>query len=157
MSIFDYRKTRKERTGWRDETISKRHREWGFNCPAIDIDFLMIEYNQGIPMAIIDYKRYTGTIENIHPKSIQAITFLANKSNISFFIVYYWDDVWAFQVFPINEIAKEKIKLLKSSLLSEQEFVAFLYQIREIQLTNQEKELIKKLHIVKPKLQGSIQ
>jgi hypothetical protein len=38
---------------WRDEAISQRHRLWGFNCPAVDIDFLMIEYDQGKPAACV--------------------------------------------------------------------------------------------------------
>lgn len=33
--------TAQERTGWRDEEISARHRIWGVNCPAVDLDFLM--------------------------------------------------------------------------------------------------------------------
>ena len=34
---------RKERTGWRDEEISRRHRLWGVSCAATDIDFLLVE------------------------------------------------------------------------------------------------------------------
>lgn len=36
-----------ERTGWRDENLSRRHREWGFHCPAVDLGFLLIEYDTG--------------------------------------------------------------------------------------------------------------
>ena len=33
----------RERTGWRDEEISRRHRLYGVSCPMIDIDFLVSE------------------------------------------------------------------------------------------------------------------
>lgn len=146
---MDYSYTKKERTGWRDEKISRRHRLWGFNCPAIDIDFIMIEYNKGIPVALIEYKRYTGSISNVHQNSVNAIIILADNSNIPFFIVYYWDDVWAFQIFPVNNIAKEKLKnskFVKSEIIPEQEYVSFLYELRGINLNKQEEQIIKSLN-----------
>lgn len=30
---------RKERTEWRDLSLSKRHRRWGWDCPAVDLGF----------------------------------------------------------------------------------------------------------------------
>lgn len=45
-----------ERSGWRDMELSGRHRIWGFNCPAVDLDFLMVEYNLGIAIAVVEYK-----------------------------------------------------------------------------------------------------
>jgi hypothetical protein len=41
------RKIPPERNGWRDLEMSLRHKLWGFHCPAVDIDFLMVEYNRG--------------------------------------------------------------------------------------------------------------
>ena len=32
---------RAERTHWRDEALSERHRLWGYDCPAVDVDFLL--------------------------------------------------------------------------------------------------------------------
>ena len=137
---FDYRKT--------------RHRAWGFNCPAIDIDFLMVEFHTGKPVAIIDYKRYTGSIKNLNQKSIDAISTLANNSNIPFFVVFYWDDVWAFQITAINNIAKNislQHKIDEDKILTEQQYVYFLYKLRNIKLTKQEEELIKSLNDKLPK------
>jgi hypothetical protein len=146
---FDYSKTRPERTHWRDQKLSERHRAWGFNCPAIDIDFLMVEFHTGKPVAIIDYKRYTGSIKNLNQKSIDAISTLANNSNIPFFVVFYWDDVWAFQITAINNIAKNillQYKIDENKILTEQQYVYFLYKLRNIKLTKQEEELIKSLN-----------
>jgi len=146
---FDYSKTRPERTQWRDQKLSERHRKWGFNCPAIDIDFLMIEFHVGKPIAIVDYKRYTGSIKNLNQKSISAISTLANNSNIPFFVVFYWNDVWAFQITAINNIAKnilQQHKINKNKILTEQQYVSFLYKLRKIKLTKEEEKLIKFLN-----------
>lgn len=150
----DYSKTREERTGWRDEKLSRRHREWGFDCPAIDIDFIMIEYNTGIPVALIDYKRYTGSLRNLSQQSIKAISILADNSKIPFFVVYYWDNPWAFKVKPINSYAEESLKqskfASKDRVLSEQEFVRFLYELRNIKLNEQEEKIISRLNYLPP-------
>lgn len=151
---FDYSKTRPERTHWRDQKLSERHRAWGFNCPAIDIDFLMVEFHAGQPVAIIDYKRYTGLIKNLNQKSIDAISTLANNSNIPFFVVFYWDDVWAFRITAINNIAKntlQQYKIDENKILTEQQYVYFLYKLRNIKLTKEEEELIKSLNNRLPK------
>jgi len=146
---FDYSKTRPERTQWRDQKLSERHRKWGFNCPAIDIDFLMIEFHVGKPIAIVDYKRYTGSIKNLNQKSINAISTLANNSNNPFFVVFYWDNIWAFQITAINNIAKnilQQHKIDKNKILTEQQYVSFLYKLRNIKLTKEEEKLIKFLN-----------
>ena len=146
---FNYSKTRLERTQWRDQKLSERHRKWGFNCPAIDIDFLMIEFHVGKPIAIVDYKRYTGSIKNLNQKSINAISTLANNSNIPFFVVFYWDNIWAFQITAINNIAKnilQQHKIDKNKILTEQQYVSFLYKLRNIKLTKEEEKLIKFLN-----------
>jgi len=31
--------------------LSDRHRQWGDDCPMVDLDFLMCEYNHGVPVA----------------------------------------------------------------------------------------------------------
>ena len=46
---------RNERTGWRDEGISRRHRLWGVTCAATDIDFLLVEQNYNTPRAIVEW------------------------------------------------------------------------------------------------------
>ena len=46
----------KERTGWRDQALSERHRAWGWDCPALDMDFVMIEYDNGKATALVEYK-----------------------------------------------------------------------------------------------------
>jgi hypothetical protein len=61
-----------ERTGWRDEELSLRHRlYWGRDCPAVDVDFMLsdapemfddnfrlVEYYHSKPKALIEYKHW---------------------------------------------------------------------------------------------------
>lgn len=63
--------TAEERTGWRDQELSNRHRTWGHDCPAEDVDFLLdtqptmfndsfrlVEYYHARPKALIEYKHW---------------------------------------------------------------------------------------------------
>jgi hypothetical protein len=129
-----------ERTGWRDQAISERHREWGINCPAVDLDFVMIEYDRGLPCAIIEYKHIRARpVSRVHP-TIRAMSFLADNSKIPFFIVRYSSPSnfsnWKFDVSPINSFGEDACeKYLKNregskGFLIEEEFVSFLYAIR---------------------------
>jgi hypothetical protein len=151
--MFDPSKVRKERTEWRDLELSKRHREWGFHCPAVDIDFLMVEYYYGKPVAIIDYKRFTGSKNNTHPKSYEAISILADNSHIPFFVVYYYDNPWSFRLEPINNIAKKIFEENKKKLnkcLTEREYVEFLYWLRGHKLSQEEKRILEGLNNTLP-------
>lgn len=129
-----------ERTGWRDQALSERHREWGINCPAVDLDFLMVEYDYGKPSAIIEYKNFRARpVSRVHP-TIRALSYLATQAKIPFFVVRYMSPKdcsnWKFDVSPINEFAEsacEKYlnnKIGSSGYLIEAEFVSFLYAIR---------------------------
>ena len=68
MPLFSPDGVRQERTGWRDQAISLRHRTWGFNCPGVDFDFLMLEYSTGKPVAVVEYKHYRARMpDREHP------------------------------------------------------------------------------------------
>lgn len=124
-----------ERTGWRDESISKRHRDWGINCPAVDLDFVLVEYDRGEPCAIIDYKHKNArAFSSVHP-TMRAVSKLATNSRIPFFIVKYTEK-WDCNILPINEFAEKcSEKYLNDptgsrGYIREFEFVAFLYALR---------------------------
>jgi hypothetical protein len=127
---------RKERTGWRDEEISKRHKDWGFNCPAVDLDFLMVEYNHGSPVAVVEYKYYPADKVDLDHATYRALRSLANNysdshtEGLPFLLVRYWKDPWCFLVRPANSVAKQWFDGWEK--LSEVEFVQRLYRIREM-------------------------
>lgn len=120
---------REERTGWRDEAISGRHRKWGWDCPAIDIDFLALEYDKGKPVAIIEYKNERAQdICATHP-SYQAIIALGDAASIPVFVVRYSSAFTWFTVIPLNDPAKKWVPI-RDDKISEREYVTLLYRIR---------------------------
>lgn len=128
--------TRQERTSWRDESISRRHREWGFNCPAVDLDFLMVEYNFGLPVGIIEYKYNLAPDPNLEHPTYRALKCLADgyREPLPFLIAFYWRTIWAFRVVPVNTVARETFG--HGELMTEREFVTRLYRLRRLTLTS---------------------
>ena len=129
MSLFE-KSVMPERLGFRDMDISLRHREWGYQCPAVDIDFLMCEYDFGQVVAIIEYKHHN--IKEIDPSksSFKVIKNLADQryTPIPFFVVMYWRDIWAFKVYPMN--LKARVFCDTPTMMTEYDYVSMLYRIR---------------------------
>ena len=119
---------RQERTGWRDGGISERHRGWGFNCPAVDIDFLLAEYDSCVVKALIEYKHARAAPADPSGPSYIAISWLATAAGIPFFDVVYADDYSTFTVRRINDVAKRMIG--RDFSYTEAEYIRFLYKIR---------------------------
>ena len=123
---------RKERTGWRDEGISRRHRLWGVSCAATDIDFLLVEYNYNTPKAIVEYKNEHAPPQNLSASQYQVLKNLGDRAQIPVLAVRYTDDFSKFYVVPVNEKANEFLP--KRTEMTESEFVALLYRMRNINL-----------------------
>jgi len=123
-----------ERTGWRDEWLSNRHRKWGNDCPAVDIDFLMIEYNHKWPVALIDYKYWTGKyLDTKNNASITAMINLANLAKIPAALSYYSkhptnDICRGFKVQGLNEFSGKAFNTIIR--MSEYDYVKWLYAKR---------------------------
>jgi hypothetical protein len=124
--------TRMERTGWRDEEISRRHRTWGFNCPAVDLDFLMVEYNCGKPCGLVEYKHYHAQKPNLNHATYRALSELASMGSLPFLLAYYWPETWSFSVFPVNIVAKQHYAEWQA--MTERQYVQSLYRIRRLKL-----------------------
>lgn len=119
-----------ERTGWRDQGISERHRTWGTNCPAVDLDFVMVEYNIGEPAALAEYKHFRARMPDLRHPTYRALASLADRDPpIPFFIAFYWPGAWAFRVYPVNDLARD-LYGPEYADLTERQFVASLYQAR---------------------------
>lgn len=118
----------KERTGWRDQYISELHRTWGVGCSCVDIDFLMIEYNYGIPKGLVEYKHENAPPINYNHPSIRAYKYMANCTLIPFFTCRYAGDGSWFFVTPVNDFARELLP--KPRKLTQYEWVELLYLCR---------------------------
>jgi hypothetical protein len=124
---------RAESTGWRDLSLSLRHREWGVDCPAADIDCL-VEIARGVPVAIIEYKKANARVEDAI-QSIRSIEILADRAKVAFFLVRYSiaRKRWYFRIERANAIGTEMLRTDGYRIpapFSEVEFVRFLYRIR---------------------------
>lgn len=117
-----------ERTGWRDEALSRRHREYGFDCPAVDIDFLLIEFNKAEPVALIEYKHENAPPQYPSHPSFQALIKLGSRACIPVFAARYKSDFSSWTVVPLNKVAKNKYQRKE---MSEYEYISFLYMLRD--------------------------
>jgi hypothetical protein len=126
-----------ERTGWRDEEISLRHRQWGFNVPAVDIDFLLAEYDNRRPVAVIDYKHYLNSNWQKDRANIEALSHFYTESGeqLPFFVVRYRpSETWEFNPHPVNSAGTavaDRFSLgYGTEILSESAYVQWMYQMR---------------------------
>jgi hypothetical protein len=119
---------RPERTGWRDQGLSERHRRWGWHCPAIDLDFLLLEFDSGKAVALVEFKHERAALQwPTHP-SYQALIDLGNRAGLPVFACRYADDFSWWRPVPLNRIAKTSLPHRQN--MTEQEWVSFLYQLR---------------------------
>lgn len=148
----NYKEAKEEVSNERDLEFSNLHRKFGYYCPAVDIDFLLIEYISGVPVALIEYK-HSGASYDINHVSFDAIRSLANASKIPAYIVEYSDNHLYYRVIALNEIGKEKILELDLSdtmdkkdgdLISCQDYVTFLYKLKGYEVPPQILEKIEK-------------
>jgi hypothetical protein len=118
----------KERTGWRDEELSRKHRNWGHNLPIVDIDFLVVLYDRAQPTALIEYKQMCAPAFSADHPSYRALAALADGSAIPFFVVHYNKRSWTFKVQGINGKARELHPQINT--YDEPNYVGFLYHLQ---------------------------
>ena len=117
-----------ERSGWRDQRVSQRHRQWGYDCPALDVDFLMLEYDTGKVVALVEFKHERAAPVNAGHPSMRAICDLAVRADIPAFVCRYGDDLSWWYPSPLNDQARAFLPEAKH--LSEREWVELLYRLR---------------------------
>lgn len=150
MQTYSRDGVRQERTGWRDMRMSLRHKTWGFDCPGVDIDFVMVEYNIGVPVGLVEYKHYRARIPDLRHPSYQALSKLADgyeDKGLPFLIAFYWPNIWAFRVIPVNQLAKKHFS--ENEELSEYDFVAKLYLLRRLALRDELDKVLNRFAIPK--------
>jgi hypothetical protein len=114
------------------QLLSDRHRRWGYDYPAVDLDFVV--YDKGIAIALIEYKNEHGAPLNLAIASspfrpLGVLRNVADRAQLPFFICRYADDFASFKVRAINTIAKAILP--ETTLFDEVGFVHFLYELGE--------------------------
>jgi hypothetical protein len=131
------RESSKERTGWRDAKLSERHREYGFDLPCADIDFIFLEYDAMLPVAVMEYKRFTGRDAFTITAADIAMSRLRDNNGdpLRYFRVIYWDDPFAFKVTRLRDLSNgNKGNSIRDNDwidMTELKYVEFLYWLRE--------------------------
>ena len=125
---MEYRAVKKERTGWRDLGLSQRHRLWGWDVPAVDIDFPLLEYDKCKAKAIIEYKSMSAKEVSPYDASYLALADLGTRAELPVFECRYSCDFTRYNVTPLNAVAKKYLPQIK--LMSEKQWVTFLYFLR---------------------------
>lgn len=118
---------KRERTGKRDLALNDRHRLWGWNVPAEDLDF--VEYDNKKAVALVEYKKENAPPVPRTDVNLLVLCDLADRAGLPAFVVRYAFDFSWWTVRALNGIAMEIVPkpMLK---ISEKEYVDFLYKIR---------------------------
>ena len=110
---------------------SDRHRLYGYNAPALDIDFFMIEYDHGLPAALIEAKHINAKNVRLDHPSFKAMKILADNSSIPFFITYYDPDTCCYFVVSMNDHARAVPLCSQPRWFTETNYVKMLYWLRK--------------------------
>ena len=128
----------------RDWVISQKHRSWGYNLPAVDIDFLLLEYDNRKTVALVEYRHYNGEVR-ADSANMLALIDLADRAGVPAFCVQYKYDIddgtlWKeaapdtpaeFRIIPLNPIAEGVYGNWDSKgFMTEAAYQAWLHQIR---------------------------
>lgn len=108
--------------------MSERHRLWGWDCPAVDLDFLFLEYDRGKAVAIVEYKHERAKPQTSAHPTYQAMINLANRANIPIFACRYTGDFSLFKVVALNDTGRQHLP--ERIEIDEARWVSFLYRVR---------------------------
>ena len=119
--LDDYRRLRHQME------LSKRHRLWGYDCPAVDLD--MIEYDNGQPVAVIEYStmRKVGDDGSVG-RNLDVIA-RTIQPHIGLFVARY-NRRWNFAVDAVNQAAFDITPWPRHGWMPELDYVTWLYSIR---------------------------
>lgn len=125
---------RKHDTQWRDSRLPIAHAAWDIPIPAAGAPFTMVEYDNGEPLAVVNYLRRDASLPT-GPEvadAYHAYSSLCGQfgCDMPFLTVRYDPRNWAMQVFGHNEPARNLIGATGWVTVTEEHFVRLLYRIR---------------------------
>jgi hypothetical protein len=96
----------------------------------VDIDFLGAEYDRAEPKVIVEYKHENAPPDRFASRpNYRTLARLGDRADLPVLVVRYADDFSWFWVTPLNERAHECFP--EATRLTEREWVAFLYEVRD--------------------------
>ena len=139
--------------------LSDRHRDrWGDDCPAVDADFLLIEYNHGTPVAVVDYKHHSANLKLSNDRNYEALGGLydVDGNQLPLFIARYWPETWAFKVLGHNDRGRFVLQSTAWQSFSEQQYVRMLYRLRKDTLDRRDQAYIERLNTIPPPREAEV-
>lgn len=119
-----------ERTGWRDETMSRWHRCIGKDMYLTDIDSLWLEYSSGSLVAVMEYKAMGAHPHAGNASGCRAISDLARRAGIPAFLVKYDESLTTFFVVDLARGMWDET----TRRLTRSEYLTFLYSLRGLKV-----------------------
>lgn len=118
------------------------------------MDFLLLEFNHGIPVAVVDYKHFhkTDPLEDLHDSAITALSGLYDErgENLPFFVARYWPESWAFKALGMNDRARQWLPRDEWVAMTEKQWVTGLYRMRKNALDVRDRRYIEQLNDLMP-------
>ena len=123
--------------------LGLRHRLYGFEVPAVDVDFLLCEYSYNQPKALIEYKRLAAGSERctwngnqvpriIFKSAISVLRMLAERARLPFYVAFYDEaENWTYEVY---ELFNGSTCCVHRHDFTEIEYVEFLYKLRGMKM-----------------------
>jgi hypothetical protein len=128
------REVRPEKTGWRDRDLSLRHREWGYDAPFADFDWVCVEYDMHKVMGLFDYKNETAEWPPDQDRgkkaTLDALRDMADKGHVPFFVVRYKRPFSWFEPYCWSNVAHMGWSSYHGRRMSEFDYVTFVYKLR---------------------------
>ena len=125
--------TGQNRSGFDDsQWIRDWHRRQGPALAMTDIDAVYCESRGDVPVALIEYKRFTPRVLE-ETNALLQFGNLATLAGLPAYIVFY-DHTPAFVVRPWNDEAVARRGRHGDQRMTEREFVTWLYQLRGLSL-----------------------
>lgn len=120
-----------------DADVMARHRQWGVNVPAVDVDGVLVEYDMGVPCALIELKHEQAKPVRVSDPNIVALTTLASARSyeIPMYVTRFRRDPWEFSVSPFNPSAERFLQ--GSRRFDERGYVHFLHAVRGRQASDE--------------------
>ena len=108
--------------------MQKRHRKYGYNAPACDID--CIQYDRGRPVAVIEWKHWKARLPNLDHPTARVKQTVASALEVPLFYQRVWPDQhWECFVTPVGALAEQYIEP-GGVLITERDWVELLYAVR---------------------------
>lgn len=123
----------KEILGLRDWRLSERHRLWGGDCPMADLDFVVTEFDNCRPMALVEYKHCSPSGHSTIKETaqIKTIRALADMACLPAWVAFYRPWTWSFKIAPLNDKARILWQDAEDYIIvTESEYVETLYNLR---------------------------